>query len=191
MRSPSISAAPSCSGAFLKLGHFAAGRDDRHDVRLHAVFARGKDAGDEVELFLTHPDHLQEPPQLGLEDDNQGDGAHRDQLSENGREQLHVQRPHDHPQQVDGDDPRKDVGGVGSLGHAVDPVHDRGDQDDVHEVDECERNESHCFEKLIRCQFSCKCMKKTASPLSWKPLFCLLSGRFTSSRPFCRRRTAH
>lgn len=125
--------------------HFAAGRDDRHDVGLHRVVTRREDAGDEVEVLLAHPDHLQEPPQFGLKYDDQRNGPDRDQLSEYRRQQFHVERPHHHPQQVDGDDPREDIGRVGAFGHAVDPVHDHGDQDDVYEIDECERNETHCL----------------------------------------------
>ena len=132
-----------CPG--LRLGHLAAGRDDRHDVGLHRVVTRREDAGDEVEVLLAHPDHLQEPPQFGLEYDDQRNGPDRDQLSEYRRQQFHVERPHHHPQQVDGDDPREDIGRVGAFGHAVDPVHDHGDQDDVYEIDECERNETHCL----------------------------------------------
>ena len=36
-----------------------------------------------------------------------------------------------------------DVGGVCSPGSAVDPEHDRRYQDDIYEIDECERNKSH------------------------------------------------
>ena len=58
-------------------------------------------------------------------------------------EQLHVERAYDNPHQVDHDDPGDDVGGVCSPGSAVDPEHDRRYQDDIYEIDECERNKSH------------------------------------------------
>lgn len=49
--------------------------DDRHDVGLHRVVTRREDAGDEVEVLLAHPDHLQEPPQFEeLEYDDQRNG---------------------------------------------------------------------------------------------------------------------
>ena len=66
--------------------HFAAGRDDRHYVGLHRIVARREDAGDEVEVLLAHPDHLQKPPQFGLEYDDQRNGPDRDQLSEYRRQ---------------------------------------------------------------------------------------------------------
>ena len=173
--------------------HFAAGRHDRHDVRLHGILARGEDAGDEVELLLPHADHLEESSQLGLEDDDQGDGADRNQLAEDGREQLHVQGPDDDPEQIYGDDSRKDVGGVGAFGHAVDPVHDRSHQDDVYEIDECERNETHVSGKISSFSFSCKCTKKNGSPVFLGKPSVFLTGcgiSFSPFRPFCRRRRA-
>ena len=82
-------------------------------------------------------------PQLGLEDDDERDDAHRNQLAQNRREQLHVERPDHHPHQIDGDDARQDIGSVGALGHAVNPKHDQRHQQDVDEVNESERYETH------------------------------------------------
>ena len=124
-------------------GHFPARLDDRCDDRHRRVVVPVEDACDEVEPLLAHADHLQKPPDFGLEDDNQGDDADTDELSQNVGEQLHVERAYDNPHQVDHDDPRNDVGGVCSPGSAVDPEHDGRYQDDIYEVDECERNKSH------------------------------------------------
>ena len=56
-------------------GHLPAGLDDRCDDRYRGIVVSVEDAGDEVEMFLAHADHLQEAPQLGLEDDDEGDRA--------------------------------------------------------------------------------------------------------------------
>ena len=71
------------------------------------------------------------------------DVADADELPQDVGEQLHVERAYDNPHQVDHDDPGDDVGGVCSPGSAVDPEHDRRYQDDIYEIDECERNKSH------------------------------------------------
>ena len=94
-------------------------------------------------MFLAHADHLQKPPDFGLEDDDKGDDADADELPQDVGEQLHVERAYDNPHQVDHDDPGDDVGGVCSPGSAVDPEHDRRYQDDIYEIDECERNKSN------------------------------------------------
>ena len=124
-------------------GHLPAGLDDRCDDRYRGIVVSVEDAGDEVEPFLAHADHLQKPPDFRLEDDDKGDDADADELPQDVGEQLHVERAYDNPHQVDHDDPGDDVGGVCSPGSAVDPEHDRRYQDDIYEIDECERNKSH------------------------------------------------
>lgn len=93
--------------------------------------------------FWRMPIICKNPPDFRLEDDDKGDDADADELPQDVGEQLHVERAYDNPHQVDHDDPGDDVGGVCSPGSAVDPEHDRRYQDDIYEIDECERNKSH------------------------------------------------
>ena len=96
------------------LCHTAAGLGDLvQGCGLHLLVAASQeDTGDEVVARrgqVSASDMQQKAADLRLENDNQGDDTHSQNLSQNGRKQLHVQRLHHNPRKVHQEDAGEDV----------------------------------------------------------------------------------
>ena len=128
--------------ARLRRRHLDAGRYDGLERGFCAV-PRVEYVVYEVESLAAHSDHLQEVAQLGLEHYYDGYHAHADYLAEDGRQQLHSKRARDHPHYVYDYYAREYVGGVRAARHAVETEHEQSHEQNIDQVDECERYEIH------------------------------------------------
>ena len=179
-----------CAG--LRIGHFAAGHHQRLQIGFGYLRAVVENARNEIEPLLAHADLLQEPAYFGLENHDQRDGTDADDVPQDRRQQLHVERLDDHPQQINDDDARNDVGGVRSLGGTVYPIHDIRHEQNVDQIDECKRYESHNCKRALN--YDDKNKKKYRLPAGRRYFIAPINARVgrrpsTPYRPSCRQRT--
>jgi hypothetical protein len=97
----------------------------------------------EAEFAALTSYRLQEMTYLGLEDDKYRYHANADYLSEDRRQQYQIERAHKYPYQIYDEYPRHDIRRTGSAHGTIYREHDNGHEQDIDEIDERKRNETH------------------------------------------------
>ncbi len=108
--------------------------------------------------FETHPvavdiagaDKDQEPPDLLLKNDDQGDDANPDHLPEDRTEQFHLEHLDDAPEKINRQDADDDVDGNGPPHEHVKLVHQQGNQEDVQDVENADMDEKRDHSLSVR-----------------------------------------
>lgn len=136
--------------ARLRLTHIEAGGDNRRGVDVVRFATRRKYACYEIQLLLPHTYHLEEATYFRLENYDYGYHTHTADLTENCRQQLHIERAHHHPYKVDDDDASQNIGCIGTSRCTVKSEEQSRNEDDVDEIDKCKGNEAHTLLSIGR-----------------------------------------
>ena len=120
----------------LLTAHADTGHDDGHDVLVGDIGLLV--AGEEVDKLLdvaVRAERQQEAAYLFLEEDDEGQHAHADQLVEDGAQQLHLQHlRHHQPDKDEDQDADEHVEGTGGFHQFVRIVQQQSHQQNVYEV---------------------------------------------------------
>ena len=122
--------------AHFLLAHVQAGHYDGHDVRpLHLCFLRAREQMEEAVHLLVGAKCLQEPADVVLEQHDERDGSHLDQLVEDGPQQPHFQDlRHEQPQQDEDEHSGENLHRAGLLHELVGVVEQEGDGEYVDDI---------------------------------------------------------
>ena len=88
-------------------------------------------------------DEEEETPYFGLEDDDKSEESDADDGTEDGSEETHAEQVGGAPEDEQDDECPENEDDVGAFDEPIDVVHQRGDEDDVDDVDESEGWEIH------------------------------------------------
>jgi hypothetical protein len=91
---------------------------------------------------------LQEMANLGLEDDDDGNHTHRDNLSEDCREKHKVEGLDQYPQQVDKEYAKHDIWSTRTSHCAIEGKEQRGYKKYIDDINKCEWYKAHSTNSL-------------------------------------------
>jgi hypothetical protein len=112
-------------------------------ILLVATVAEVEDARQPLEALTLTANDLQEVANLGLEDDEDSDDTHRDNLTQNCREEHQVEGLDKNPHKVDNEDTHNDVWRRCSAHSTVYTIEQRRHQYNFYNINKCKWYESH------------------------------------------------
>ena len=113
------------------------------DVVLDLAVAEVEDARQPLEALTLAAYGLKEVADLGLEDDDDGYYTHRDNLSEDCREEHQIERLNQYPQQVYEEYTQHNIWCTRSLHSAINTIKQRRHEEDVNKIDKVEWYKAH------------------------------------------------
>ena len=129
-------------GTLFDVAHRLAGLADGVGVECDGfLFAVEETEEFQVAVAGLGSDGEQESPDLGLEDNDEGNEAHAHEGTQDGGEQLHLQGVDELPDQEDGDDADEDADGGGAFKQSIERIKQHRHQYDVDDVNYSNLNE--------------------------------------------------